>query len=124
MLVLDVADDLFDDVLDRHQSFGPAEFVDNNREMRALAAHSRQQLDHAHRFGHEQWLAHQCLHRSFARLVEARDEDVLYVDHDDDVEPAQMIGDEQRMGLHLGTFEPHPRAEDPGNAGQEAPWPG
>src|SRR6476620_10337457 len=44
--------------------------------------------------------------------------------HDDDVEPAQMLGDEQGMWPQLGAFDSHPRTEDPGNAGKETPRPG
>ena len=91
MLVLDVADDLLDDVLDRDQALGAAEFVDDDREVDALAAHPRQQLDHAHRFGHEQRLAHQRGERPVARSVDVGDEHVLDVDHADDVIEALAI---------------------------------
>ncbi len=67
MLVLDVADDLLDDVLDRDQALGAAELVDDDCEMDALGAHPGEQLDDAHRFGHEQGLAHQRGDRTVAR---------------------------------------------------------
>ena len=54
MLVLDVADDLLDHVLDRDQALGAAELVDDDGEVDALGAHPGEQLDHAHRFRDEQ----------------------------------------------------------------------
>ena len=59
MLVLDLADDLLDHVLDRDQPLGAAEFVDDDGEVDALGAHPREQVEHAHRFRDEQGLAHQ-----------------------------------------------------------------
>ena len=50
----------------------------------ALGAHPREKLDHAHRFGDEQRLAHQRVQRAVARRIDAREEDVLDVDHPDD----------------------------------------
>ena len=61
MLVLDVADDLLDDVLDRQNALGAAEFVDDDGEMDAAGAHPREQIEHAHRFGHVERRAHQRL---------------------------------------------------------------
>ena len=54
MLVLDLADDLLDDVLDGDQALGAAELVDDDSEVDALGAHPGEQLDDAHRFGDEQ----------------------------------------------------------------------
>ena len=45
MLVLDLADDLLDHILDRHQALGAAEFVDDDGEMGALGAHPGEQID-------------------------------------------------------------------------------
>ena len=59
MLVLDLADDLLDHVLDRHQPFGAAELVDDDGEMDSLGPHPREQIEHAHRFGHVERRAHQ-----------------------------------------------------------------
>ena len=59
MLVLDLADDLLDHVLDGDQAFGAAEFVDDDGEMDPLGAHPREQIEHAHRFGHVERRAHQ-----------------------------------------------------------------
>ena len=83
MLVLDVADDLLDHVLDRHQALGAAELVDDDGEVDALGAHPREQLDHAHRFRHEQRLAHQRRDRAVARGIDVGHEHVLDVDHAD-----------------------------------------
>ena len=52
MLVLDLADDLLDHVLDRDQPLGAAELVDDDGEMDALGAHPREQIEHAHQFRH------------------------------------------------------------------------
>ena len=59
MLVLDLADDLLDHVLDRDQPLGAAELVDDDGEVDALGAHPREQVEHAHRFGHVERLAQQ-----------------------------------------------------------------
>ena len=42
MLVLDLADDLLDDILDRDEAFRPAELVDDDGEMHAIGAHAGQ----------------------------------------------------------------------------------
>ena len=91
MLVLDLADDLLDHVLDRHQALGAAEFVDDDGEVDPLGAHAREQLDHAHRFGDEQRFAHQRVDRAVARRVDAGDEHVLDVDHADHLIEALAI---------------------------------
>ena len=53
VLVVDLADDLFDDVLDRHQAVGAAIFIHHQRQMNARGLHLRQQIDRAHRWRHE-----------------------------------------------------------------------
>src|ERR1700756_3555034 len=45
MLVLDVADDLLDDILDRNQAFGSTELINNDREMNSLGSHSGEELN-------------------------------------------------------------------------------
>ena len=57
VLVVDLADDLFDDVLDRDQAVGAAIFVDHQRQMDARGLHLRQQVDRPHRRRHEQQFA-------------------------------------------------------------------
>ncbi len=57
VLVIYFADDLFDDVLDRHQPVGAAIFVDHQRQVNARGLHLRQEIDRPHRRRHEQQLA-------------------------------------------------------------------
>ena len=83
MLVLDVADDFLDHVLDRHQPLGPAKLIDDDREVGSLGAHPREKIDHAHRFGHEQGRAQKGGHRAVAAVIHAGDEHILDVDHAD-----------------------------------------
>ena len=54
MLVLDVADDHLDDVLDRHEAVGAAIFVDDERQMGARRLHADQEIERRHRARHEQ----------------------------------------------------------------------
>ena len=49
MLVVDLAHDLLDDILDRHQPVGAAILVDDEREVNARSLHLRQQIDRPHR---------------------------------------------------------------------------
>ena len=49
MFVVDLADDLFDNVLDRHQAVGAAIFVHHQGEMDPRGLHLRQQIDRPHR---------------------------------------------------------------------------
>ncbi len=58
MLVVDLADDLLDNVFDRHQTVGAAIFVDHQSEVNARGLHLRQQIDGAHRRRHIQQFAH------------------------------------------------------------------
>ena len=57
VLVLDVADDLLDDVLDRRDAVGAAILVDHQRQMDARRLHLGEQVDRRHRGRHEQHLA-------------------------------------------------------------------
>ena len=54
VLVLDVADDHLDDVLQRDQAVGAAIFVDDQRHLRAGRLHARHQVGGQHRGRHEQ----------------------------------------------------------------------
>ncbi len=92
VLVLDLADDLLDHVLDGDQALGPAELVDDDGEVDALRPHPREQVDHAHRFRDEQGLAHQ-RRRSSGRALGSTlaTEDVLDVNHADDLVEAFAI---------------------------------
>ena len=49
VLVLDVADDRLDHVLDRDQTVGPAVFVDHQRHMRARHLHAQEKIERRHR---------------------------------------------------------------------------
>jgi hypothetical protein len=106
VLVLDVADDLFDHVLDRDQALGPTEFVDDDRQMGPLRPHPRKKLDDPHRFRHEQGLAHERRQRTVLRLVKIGDEDVLDVDHADDlIEAFAIDGEAAVAGVGKGTHQ-------------------
>ena len=54
MLVLDVADDHLDEILDRDEAVGAAILVDDERHMGARRLHPHQKVDCRHRAGHEQ----------------------------------------------------------------------
>jgi 1-deoxy-D-xylulose-5-phosphate reductoisomerase len=54
MLVLDLADDFLDDILDADQPLGAAELVDHDRKVHPFGAHPGEQVEDAHRFGDEQ----------------------------------------------------------------------
>ncbi len=56
VLVANVADDLLDDVLERHQSLHDAVFVDDQRRMRAAAQERLQLVAQRRRFRDEPWL--------------------------------------------------------------------
>ena len=54
VLVLDVADDHFDEILDRDEPVGAAILVDDERHMGARRLHPHQKVDCGHRAGHEE----------------------------------------------------------------------
>src|SRR5437868_11814330 len=91
LLDLDVAYNILDYVLDRHQTFGTAELVDDDRKMDALTPHPREELDDTHRLGHEQGIAHQRGQRAIARNIDVGDEDILDVKHADHLIEALAI---------------------------------
>ena len=70
VLVLDVADDLLDDVLDRDQPVGAAVFVDHQREVNARRLHLRQQIDRRHRRRHIDQRAHDLDRRQRQRQID------------------------------------------------------
>jgi hypothetical protein len=53
-LVRDVADDRLDQVLDRQQAIDAAVFVDHQRQVHALLAHLKQQVEHRYLRRHHQ----------------------------------------------------------------------
>jgi len=60
MLILDVADDLLDDVLDGDKALGPSEFVDDDGEMHSPSPHAGEEVEHSHAFRDKQRGPHQC----------------------------------------------------------------
>ena len=59
VLVLDLADDDLDQILERDESVGPAVFVDDQRHLRAARLHALQQSARRHRRRHEEHRPHQ-----------------------------------------------------------------
>jgi len=96
-----LAHDLLAHVLDRHQSFGAAIFVDDDGQMDSLAAHPGQQVEDAHALGHEQGMPKKRRHRPVAGRVVDRLVDVLDVDHALDMVELGAI-DGQAAMLRLG----------------------
>ena len=72
VLVGDLADDLLDDVLDRHQAGGAAVLVDDDRHVRLVALHLAQQVVHRLALGHEVQRAHQLVDRRVGGLAGRR----------------------------------------------------
>ena len=84
-LVLNLADELLENVLERHQSRRTAVFVDDNRHVHALLLKLSLQVFYRHRLGNEQDLA-LLLEQVFgARNLGRRLEQILDVNHADDV---------------------------------------
>jgi|GEM_PF-5131298 len=84
VLVLYLADDLLDEILDRDDSVGAGKFVDHDREVRSLRPHVRQHVERPTRLGHVKRLAHQLspVGRRLGAPCEVG-EHVLDVDHAD-----------------------------------------
>ena len=80
MLVADLADNLFEDVLERDDSRESAVFIRDQSEMAALHLHLPQHLVDAFRPRHPQRRAEQVLQHDQLRIGEQRD-DVLGVEH-------------------------------------------
>jgi len=57
MFVLDLADNLFDQILDRHQPIDAAKLVYHHRDMCARLAHLYKKIEDRHRWSYEQHLA-------------------------------------------------------------------
>ena len=120
MLVLDLADHHFEQVLDGHQPVGAAIFVDHDGHVHARGAHGLQQVPHRHEGGHEHGVAqdvepgellaqdgrHQ-LYRHFlggvGHLLGDLAQRVLDVDEADDVVEIVVIDRQARMA-HLAEF--------------------
>ena len=85
MLILDLADDFLDQILDRNQPVGARIFVDDDRKVRALRAHFGEQVEHAHRLRHIERLAQQVEQRRRRAPFGEHGKHVLDVDHPDDL---------------------------------------
>ena len=85
MLVFDFTDDFFDEVFNRHQTFGAGIFVENDGQMRARPAHFVEQRENTHILRDEARLTNkgfQAFGRLFTRCKNG--EHVLDMDHADD----------------------------------------
>ena len=98
VLVGDVADDRFDQVLDRHQPVDAAVLVDHQRQMHARLAHLQQQIEHRHLRRHHQRPAQDRLQRERLRPADIG-EHVLDVDHADDVIELLAVHRQARVAL-------------------------
>ena len=100
VLVLDVADDLFDEVLDRDDPVGTRELVDHDREVGALGAHVGEHVESAARLWHVERLAHQLgpVGRRLEAPGEVR-EDVLDVHHPDHLVERVTVDRQTRMAM-------------------------
>ena len=104
MLVLDLADDLLDHILDRDQPVDAAELVDHHRDMGARLAHLHEQVEDRHRRRDEQHLAQ---HRRRLRLAALGDraEHILDMDEADHVIERLAIDRNARMTLLDHAFD-------------------
>ena len=108
MLVLDLADDLLDQVLDGQQPVAAAELVDHQRHVRARAAHVEQHVEHRQRRRHEHDAAQYVAQVEFLGGAPVG-QHVLDVDHADHVVERFAIDRVARMGL--GLDQPHDLVE-------------
>ena len=97
VLVANLADDLFEQVLDGDQAGGAAVLVDDDGHLRLPPLHLLQQLRHALALGHEMRRAHQRRHR---RLRARRQRHEILHEHDaDDVVEVVAIDRHARVLL-------------------------
>ena len=102
VFVANLADDLFEQVFDRHEPRGPAVFVDDDRELRLAPLHLLEQLGDALALGHEVGGAHQRRHR---RLRGGRQRDQILDEHDaDDVVEVVAVDGHPRVLLLAEQF--------------------
>ena len=92
MLVLNIADNFLDQILDCDQSVRPGIFVKHNRQMGPRTAHIRQQIEHTHRLRNIERFADQGRDR-YRRLFTRRQDNkhILDVDHTDHFIEATLI---------------------------------
>ncbi len=85
MLVLDIADDLLDQVLERDEALGARIFVEHDRQMDVLLPHVGEQIERAARHRRVERLADEASERRRMLGAGREDrEDVLDMDHADD----------------------------------------
>ena len=103
VLVLDLADDLLDQILDGDEAVDAAELVDDEDEMLARQAHLQQQVEDAHGGCHEEDLAQirlQIEGRVFdAGTAGPRRQQILDVDEADDIVEGFAIDRQARMAM-------------------------
>ena len=104
VLVLDLADDLLDQILDRHQTVDPAELVDHHRDMRARLAHLHEQVEDRQRRRDVQDLAQQPLQPGRPAVGDRR-QHVLDVDEADHVVQRLAIDRHARMAVLDHAFD-------------------
>ena len=104
MLVLDLADDLLDQILDRHQPVDAAELVDHHRDMGARLTHLHQQVEDRQGRRDEQHLAQQRRQLGLAAFGD-RGQDILDVDEADHVVERFAIDRDARMALLDHAFD-------------------
>ncbi len=104
MLVLDLAHDLLDQVLDGQKPVGAAELVDYQRHVGARAAHVEQHVEHRQGRRHEHHTAQYVAQIEFLRGAPVG-QHILDVDHADHVVERLAIDGIARMSL--GLDQPH-----------------
>lgn len=113
MLVLDLADDFLDQILDGDEPVGAGKFIQHHRQMHSPRAHIGQHIQRAARLRHIKRLAHQ--HRPVGRRGLAGrkvGEDILDVDHPDHIIQPLTVNGHPRMamfGEHRDQFIPRNR---------------
>ena len=100
MLVLDIADDFLDQILDRDQPVGAGEFIDHNRQVNPLGAHVGEHIERPARLWHIERLAHQRgpVRRRQGAIGE-EGEDILDVDHPDHIIERLAVDRHARMAM-------------------------
>ena len=97
VLVVDLADDLLDEVLEGDDARGAAVLVDDDGELHPALAQLEQQRVEAQRLGHEDRGHHQRRHRHVAAAVEGDGDRLLDVDDAVDVVPVVADDGEARV---------------------------
>ena len=133
VLVGDVADDLLDHVLERHDAGVAAVLVEDDGHLEAVAAQQRQQRVEPQRVGHDDRLGHDVLDPGGRPLVHGQRDGVLDVDGADDARPRRPSTGKRECPVSPGQLDDgagavarldadgaHPRRHDlAGGAGAE-----